>query len=139
MASYISEHHGGGWRYSFHIPVELRPLCGGKRAYRRYFPRMPRKQAEMWARQYALDDAHELARLKELTPAEKEVLASGGGWDRIVNDPAYLNDVAVDETTGRTIIQTPDRTHQLRLRVAEKVEHRVQQSLPSTVLTVSWD
>ena len=42
MPDYISKRgKRDGWRYTFHIPVELRPLWGNKTAFRKYIPPMP--------------------------------------------------------------------------------------------------
>jgi hypothetical protein len=70
MASYISAHHGGGWRYTLHIPVALRPVFGGKRAFIRYIRRMPRRDAEAIARKFAAEDAAILAASREVTKEE---------------------------------------------------------------------
>jgi integrase len=85
MPSYISEHHGGGWRYTFHIPVILRPLLGGKRAFTRYIRRMPRRDAEAIARKYALEDAAALAACREVPDKDRRALASFGGLSAILN------------------------------------------------------
>jgi hypothetical protein len=47
----------------------------------------PRREAESIAHQYALDDRAELAVLWGLSPAEREDLAAGGGWDAIRLNP----------------------------------------------------
>src|SRR5437016_5067990 len=113
MADHLTSHHGGGWKYQFHIPVILRAAAGRNKrgkpmtAFVRYIQRCPRREAELLAKRWALIDATEIAALRSLSVDERKVLETGGGWNAIRNSPDYLNDVTVDESTGRTIIQTP--------------------------------
>src|SRR5437588_12698453 len=85
MASYISKHHGGGWRYTFHIPAALRPMLGGKRAFIRYIKRMPRRDAEAIARKHAVEDAVALAEYREVSDEDRQVLGRLGGLPAILS------------------------------------------------------
>jgi integrase len=85
MASYISKHHGGGWRYTFHIPAALRPMLGGKRAFIRYIKRMPRREAEAIARKLAVDDAVAVAEYRKVSDKDRQVLARLGGLPAILS------------------------------------------------------
>jgi integrase len=88
-ASFISSHHGGGWRYVFHIPVDVRRLfiCQkpGKHfgkpmaAFRRYIRRCPRSEAEAIARVWAVQDREALLQARELPQKFQLAVADRGG------------------------------------------------------------
>jgi hypothetical protein len=123
MPSFISSHHSGGWRYTFHIPVELRPLVkGNKSAYRRYIKRMTRREAETIARSWALEHQSELEVFKGLAPSDRDDLASGGGLAAILNDP-------------RRFLQPPEEQ---RRKKARAIQERIAKSKPAA-LALSWD
>jgi integrase len=123
MASYISSHHSGGWRYVFHIPVTLRPLFDGKSAFRKYIKRMPRREAEMIARQYALDDDARLAAHKSLPIPRQQELAGGGGYEAILKDDRRF---------------LPPEEHRRR-KMAQALQQKIDRTKPSLVGGVSFD
>jgi integrase len=78
MPSYITAHHGGGWKYQRAIPADLRPMYG-RSVIVRYIRRCPRREAEAVAREWAVADAKVLAMCRRTPQDERAGLASFGG------------------------------------------------------------
>ena len=135
MASYISAHHGGGWRYTFHIPVALRPMLGGKRAFIRYIRRMPRRDAEAIARKYALEDFAILAASREVPDKERQVLASLGGVSAILRA-----DIPTSVSDPRHEKAQTTELYWRRIQ-AEGILHKANKKMGrhSAELALSWD
>jgi integrase len=87
MASYITVHHGGGWKYQRAIPVALRSLFGGKAAIVRYIKRCPKRDAEAKAREWAVEDAKYVARGWQVPEKERAALGAFGGLPALLNSP----------------------------------------------------
>ncbi len=88
MPDYITEHHGGGWKYQFHIPVELRPLFRNKKgkpaaAFVEYIPRMTRREALEEARRRAVRDAARLAEARNMDAQQRDKIAAAGGVRKV--------------------------------------------------------
>jgi len=77
MPDFITEHHGGGWKYQFHIPVKLRPLFR-RAAFVRYLKRMPRREALEVARGMAIADAARLAEARSMDSHQREKIEAYG-------------------------------------------------------------
>src|SRR5262249_49020945 len=86
LPTYITEHHGGGWKYQRAIPADLRPLLG-RSVIVRYVRRCPRREAEAMAREWAVTDAKVLARCRQVPPEERAELASLGGLRGLMDNP----------------------------------------------------
>src|SRR5262249_51520107 len=67
MATFLTRHPSGGWRYQRWIPEPLRPLLGGKKVSVRYIPSMSRRDAESQARKFASLDEEHWAALRKLS------------------------------------------------------------------------
>src|SRR5215468_878866 len=83
-ASYISKHHGGGWRYTYHIPEKLRLLFKDKKgkplaAFRRYIKRTTKSDAEAIARVRAVEDRETLAQARVIPEGQRWGYGAIGG------------------------------------------------------------
>jgi integrase len=86
MPTYITAHHGGGWKYQRAIPANLRPALG-KSVIVRYIRRCPRREAEAMAREWAVADAKVLARCSEISEEDRASLATLGGVGGLLDNP----------------------------------------------------
>lgn len=123
MATHLASHWSGAWRYTFHVPRDLRALVGGKTAFRRYIPRCTRKEAERQARRWALDDTAEIDALRALPDADKAAL-SGRDWHAEVNlvEPEPRT---IANENGRTLTIGADPKEQAIYRAAAFVERKL--------------
>ena len=137
VATYISKHERGGWRFTYHIPGELRGAAGGKTAFRHYIKPCSRKDAEDLARRWAVEYADEIKAMKALTPEDREAVAAAGGWDAVCRDETFAENkvIPVDERTF--VIQRPTSTQLVAAKAAAAIERKVNEDAKTR--QPSWD
>jgi integrase len=127
MPTYLYDHHGGGYRYVYHVPKTLQPMLGGITAFRHYIKKMPRREAEALARSYAVKDAALLDECRKKTEQQREGLAAAGGVLRLMKD-----DIPTSVTDPRF---KPE--HWQRLQAEAIVQEAEAKTNPPS--DVSWD
>jgi len=75
--SYITKHHGGGWKYQMAVPMKLRPIIG-KKVFVEYIKPMTPRDALAKAREFAVRDAGKLAKARSTDPSQSKIEAAGG-------------------------------------------------------------
>jgi integrase len=132
--SYLCDHKSGGYKYQKWIPRELQDAWKPKkRMFIRYIPRMPRREAEAKAREFAVQDDAEIAALRAVGPSFLEWMGrSGKTWREIMNDPAYRFQTH-EEPDGTIVTRSPDLMSQTQKSVAIVVHGLVNKS------KTSWD
>ena len=76
---YISPRRDGSFQYQRWVPLKLQPLIG-RTAWTRWLGNKGRATAEQRARELAVEHDRLIASLSALTPAERQQIASAGGW-----------------------------------------------------------
>jgi integrase len=132
VASYISHHHRGGWRYVYHIPVALRPMFQGRTAFRRYMKRCPRRQAELQAMRWALEDAERLEACRRVPVEEREGFAALGGMEAILANP----DIPTSQLDPRYDAMPDKDLYWKRMQAEAALKQTKTTSAP---LDASWD
>jgi integrase len=136
MASYICKHHRGGWRYTYHIPEELRPLFPNKKtgkpntAFRRLIKpgTCTRKEADLQGMRWALEDAATLALCREQPEQYRLALAAVGG---LPEDSKPASDTRMWQGTSKDPVGDWARAQ------AQKLQAQIGERTAAAV--ASWD
>src|SRR5947207_396305 len=138
-ASYISPHHAGGWRFTYHVPANLRGVAGKNkhgqplRALKRYIRRCPRTEAEAIARKWAVECAATLAAYRSMSEKEREDFAKAGGM------PALGTFVGDDDEPVTPQQKEAERKHNQLVVKAQMWRQTIKEVAAPEVQDLSWD